>query len=184
VVAGEDRSIAALERVGVLGEDTVYFSDPLDLSGLPVSARSARSELRTAWVDRAVARTAGCDLVFVDPDNGIRADAHQVPRHRTTAVKHAYLDDLLPYAQRSQSIVGYHHADRSAAVEVQAERRLAELAEALPLQPLAAVRASRGSTRLFLLAAAPAHAPRLQKRLTAIEASVWRDELRLICVMS
>ena len=123
---------------------------------------------------------AGCDLVFVDPDNGLRPSTHKVPRHRTKAVKHVYLDELLPYAQRQQSIVAYHHADRSAAVEEQALRRLAEMTEDLPLQPLAAVRAFRGTTRLFLVAAAPPHAARLLEGLHAIESSAWRDELRLI----
>jgi hypothetical protein len=131
-----------------------------------------------------VAATADCDIVFVDPDNGLRNRMHKVPRHRAKAVKHAYLDELLPYAQRQQSIVAYHHADRSASVEVQAQRRLVELAEALPLQPLAAVRASRGTTRLFLLAAAPAHAARLQERLTTIQASPWRSELNVIWAAS
>jgi hypothetical protein len=82
-------------------------------------------------------------------------------------IKHTYLDELLPYAQRQQSIVAYHHADRSAAVEEQAERRLAALAAELPLTPLAAVRASRGSTRLFLVAAAPAREGLLRQRLQA-----------------
>jgi hypothetical protein len=180
VVAAGERSIPA--GVGVLAEDTAYFSDLLDLSGLSVSARTARSELRTAWVEGAVARTAGCELVFGDPDNGLRTRTHKVARHRTKAVKHAYVDELLPYAQRRQSIIAYHHADRSATVEVQAQRRLAELAEVLPLRPLAAVRASRGTTRLFLVVAASARAARLEKRLSAIEASAWRDELG--CVVS
>ena len=51
----------------------------VDLSGLPVSARTALSELRTAWVQRAVTRTTGCDLVFVDPNNGLRSRTHKGP---------------------------------------------------------------------------------------------------------
>jgi len=180
VVESGDRSIPALERVGVLASETAYFSELLDLAGLPIGAREARQECRTAWVERAAARMVGSDLVFVDPDNGLRSSTHKVPRHRTKAVKHAYLDELLPYAQRQQSIVAYHHADRSAAVEAQALRRLAEIAEELPLQPVAAVRASRGTTRLFLVSAATAHAARLVEALREIESSAWRDELRLI----
>jgi len=180
VIASGDRSIPALERVGVLASDTAYFSERLDLAELPIGARAARRACRTEWVQRAAARMAGCDLVFVDPDNGLRTSTHRVPRHRTKAVKHAYIDELLPYARRQQSIIAYHHADRSAAVEAQALRRLAEIAEELPLQPLAAVRASRGTTRLFLVAAAPSHAACLLAGLRAIESSAWRDELRLI----
>ncbi|MEP7215758.1 MAG: hypothetical protein ABI782_05845 [Anaerolineaceae bacterium] len=38
VVEGGDRSICALERVvGVLASDTAYFSESLDLAGLPIA---------------------------------------------------------------------------------------------------------------------------------------------------
>jgi len=33
----------------------------------------------------------GCDLIFADPDNGIRTAALLVPAHRTKAVKYPYL---------------------------------------------------------------------------------------------
>src|SRR5436309_1026813 len=48
VVGNRNRSIRALEEAGVLNQDTCYFSDLLDLSGLPVSARTQRSKLRSA----------------------------------------------------------------------------------------------------------------------------------------
>jgi hypothetical protein len=177
LVSSGVRSVSALERAGVLASDTAYFSELLDLSEPPSATRAAR---RAAWVSRAATRMDGCDLVFVDPDNGLRGSSHNVPRSRRKSIKHTYLDELLPYARRQQSIVAYHHADRSATVEEQAQRRLAALAEELPLRPLAAVRASRGTTRLFLVTAAPAHEGLLRQRLQAIEASRWRDELRLI----
>jgi len=75
------------------------------------------------------------------------------PAHRTKAVKHAYLDEVAAFAQRGQSLIVYHHADRSATVDQQARRRLTDLARGVPVQPVAAVRAARGSNRLFLIGA-------------------------------
>jgi hypothetical protein len=60
VVSSGVRSVAALERVGVLASDTAYFSETLDLSEPPSATRAAR---RAAWVSRAATRTAGSDLV-------------------------------------------------------------------------------------------------------------------------
>ena len=77
---------------------------------------------------------ADCDLVFADPDNGIRSAGHPAPAHRTTAVKHAYLDELAAFARRGQSLIVYHHADRSAAMDQQATGRLADLAREVPVQ--------------------------------------------------
>jgi hypothetical protein len=59
---------------------------------------------------------------------------------------------------------------------VQARRRLADIAREVPVKPVAAVRASRGTTRLFLVAAVPAHAGYLAGRLTALGDSSWGKE--------
>lgn len=91
--------------------------------------------------------------------------------YRRTAPRrssHAYLDELAAFAGRGQSLVVYHHADRTAAVEEQARRRLCDLAREVPTKPVAAVRASRGSTRLFLVAATASHAGYLTDRLAAL----------------
>ena len=113
------RNTTALAAVGVLGTRTCFLGDLLDFTDLPVTARAARRARRRSWVERALAATAACDLIFADPDNGIRSADHQVPAHRTRAVKHAYLDELAAFAGQGQSLIVYHHADRTAAVEQQ-----------------------------------------------------------------
>jgi hypothetical protein len=178
-VVASERSTARLADAGVLGAGTCLFGDPLDFADLPVTARAARQARRRSWLQRAMAATAGCDLIFADPDNGIRAAGHQVPAHRTKAVKYAYLDELAAFAGRGQSLVVYHHADRTAAVEEQARRRLADIAREVPIKPVAAVRASRGTTRLFLVAATTSHAGYLTERLAALTVSPWAAELRV-----
>jgi hypothetical protein len=131
-------------------------------------------------VERALAATADCDLIFADPDNGIRCVGHPAPAHRTKAVKHAYLDELAAFAGHGQSLIVYHHADRSAAVDQQARGRLADPAREVPVEPVAAVRASRGTSRLFLVAAdTPPYAGYLAGRLTALQASPWGSELKV-----
>jgi hypothetical protein len=134
--------------------------------------------LRRTWLERALAATAACQLIFADPDNGIRPAGHRQPAHRTKAVKHAYLDELAAFARRGQSLIVYHHADRSAPVDQQALRRLTDLTCGVPVQPVAAVRASRGSSRLFLVGAASAdHFHYLTGRLAALQHGPWAGEL-------
>ena len=178
VVASGQRSTAALANAGVFDTRTRFFGDLLDFTDLPAAARAARQQRRRSWAQRALAATSGCDLVFADPDNGIRLGSHRVPAHRTKAAKHAYLDELAAFAARGQSLIVYHHADRTAGVEQQARRRLADLAQDVPVQPIAAVRASRGTVRLFLVgAAAASHACYLTERLVSLERGPWGTEL-------
>jgi hypothetical protein len=180
VVASGQRSTAALANADVLGTGTCFFDDLLDFADLPVTARAARQARRHSWVKQAMVATTGCDLVFAAPGNGTRTALHPAPAHRTKAVKHAYLSELAPFAQRGLSLVIYHHGDRTATVEQQAPRRLADFAREVPIKPIAAVRASRGTSPLFLVGAASAsHAHYLAERITDLERSPWATELRM-----
>lgn len=174
VVRSGRRSVASLELSAALPMGAATFDEYVDVRGKAAADRLAR---RRAWVDRAVAAMDGCDIVFADPDNGIRSSDHATPRHRAKADKYAYLDELTPYAERAQSVIVYQHADRTAPVDVQASRRLAEAAGELGVEPLAAVRASRGSCRLFLILPAPRHRAELAARIGQIERSPWGEEL-------
>src|SRR6056297_640624 len=177
MVRGGERSVARLEAHGVLPAGSRTFGEVLHFADLGPGARSDRISRRGAWLCAAHRATADCSVVFVDPDNGLRRSDHSMPPHRTKSEKHAYLDELAAYVDRGQSIVAYHHADRSAPVPVQAERRMADVAEELGVSSLAAVRASRGSTRLFVVVPAPAHRAALEQRLQDLESSPWAEEL-------
>jgi hypothetical protein len=173
-VVSADRSVAALEESGVLPVDSVTYSARLvDRMG---------DSARRAWHRDALRSLVAADLVFVDPDNGIRNE------HRgSKAGKFAFLDELADYATRGQSLVIYHHADRSAGgVAAQVPRRLAELAEGTDVAPMGAVVARRGSTRYFFIIPAPAHRDRLE---TAAKAHVGRwaphvEYLRFVATVS
>lgn len=102
---------------------------------------------------------------------------HPIPAYNKSAVKHAYLDELAAFARRGQSLIVYHHADRTTTVSQQALRRLDDLAAEVPAEPIAAVRASRGTVRLYLIAAATgSHSEYLKAGLRRLQSSPWRDQ--------
>lgn len=176
IVGSGERNVRAIERSGILPPDTKTFSKRLTLARVVGKRqREARLAFRASWVQSAVEATDGCDLVFLDPDNGIRTD-ERLPRHRTLAAKHAYLDEVEPYVQRDQSVVVYHHADRSADVQTQAHRRLDQLRAALGADSAFAVRALRGSARLFLIVPSARHRLVLEQRASRISSGGWANE--------
>jgi hypothetical protein len=167
-VANGERSVRRIEESGALQSDTVSFADRLRLDDLPSHDRAARLARRSEWLSRATTSIAECDLVCLDPDNGIRRDDHPVGPHRNRSEKHSYLHEVAVLAGTDRSLVAYHHADRSAPVPDQAHRRMRDVADGVGRQPLAAVRTSRGSARLFLVAPADRHRERVVNRLTAL----------------
>lgn len=179
VVRSGSRSVAALEQAGVMPPGTTTFREPLTFAGLASTHRVTRSARRTAWFDDALRVTKDADVVFVDPDNGLRRSDHPTGPLRAKSEKYCYLHELAAFVARGQSVIAYHHADRSAPVPEQITRRFADMNEALAVEPLAAVRTRGGSTRLFLFAAAPAHPDDLAVSLSQLAASPWTSLLQV-----
>ena len=180
MMATGERSIDRVEQAGVLPSDVRTFNDLLTFDGMDPSTKPHRAERRADWVARAQAAMTDCSVVFVDPDNGVRRSDHKNASSQRKAIKHAYYDELSPYIAGGQSVIAYQHADRSATVREQAVRCMGDAAGELGIQPLAAVRASRGTARLFLVLPVPGHRAHLESRLHALSASPWGAELDVI----
>ena len=164
----------------MLPPSTRYYDRVLDFSDLDPSDRAARTVRRERWLHEAMVAVGPCSLVFVDPDNGLRRDDHPVPAHRNLAEKHVYLSEVQRILDRGQSVVAYHHADRSERVPDQAQSRMEDIHDELGVEPVAAVQASRGSSRLFLVIPSnDHHRSELDDRLAALQLSNWGDELRV-----
>lgn len=164
VVSGR-RSVQELERAGVLPERTRTHS-------ALVSAR------RAEWLEEGLQLTAGGDIVFFDPDNGLTTPARR-PLGRL-AVKFVFPNELAVFAERDQSLVVYQHTDRSAPVSEQAARRLAELGKAIGRPAWGAVRCHRGTSRLFLIAPAARHQDTIERRAIRMVEGAWSAACTLI----
>lgn len=166
-IVATGRSVAAIELAGILPSRTLTFGEAL-------SGAMGQAE-RHAWHHRAVVTLADADLVFADPDNGMR-----IAQSGSNPHKFAFIEELADYLIRGQSLVTYHHADRTAGgVQVQIPRRLSQLAEAAGIEPLGAVVARRGSCRFFLVVPAPGHRDELAEALD-VHAERWSPHAEFV----
>jgi hypothetical protein len=159
-IVQNDRSVAAVERSGILPRKTVFFS-------LPVS------KPRAAWNDRALNILFGADLVFMDPDTGFgpAEPAYVVP------------EEVSPYLHRGQSLIIYQHHFHHEKVDVTIPRTFAKLRSlGCQTEPWAFL-FQRKSVRIYFIAPAPAHVETLLARSLSFLNTAWvRDkhfELRL-----
>ena len=174
VVAG-DRNIAAVRRCGILPDDTAFHES--SLSYPPRMSRGERQATRDNWLAGALQATAGADVVFVDPDNGISETADPL---RKNGPKYVFIDDLRPFVRRSQSLVIYHHLGRQGTAEQQIERWSECLRQSLNLpSPPRSVRYRRGTARVYFLLSHPQHEPISEKNLSVFLGSPWREHFQL-----
>ena len=100
-------------------------------------------------------------------------------RRASLAEDHTSLSEVGRLLERGQSVVTHHRVSGSDVVAEQVESRMTEIYETLGAEPLAAVRGSRGSTRLFIVIPHPGHRPDFQHRIGALQMSRWGDEFRV-----
>lgn len=177
LVTNGRRSLRDVERNGILPTGTKFYSDALAFRDSP-NTRPGRIAHRDGWVAYALRVTVGCDVVFVDPDNGLQCAS--VEPHARLGPKYACYEELLPIIDRGQTLIAYHHTARYAPVETQVRDRIRAFKHLRSQISVTAVRFRRGSSRTFLIVPASAHRQVIGRRIDALLATPWRQHFELI----
>ncbi len=174
IVASGHRCISAVSGSGLFPDDTVFYDAA---TAAPSLSRNDRMQHRKEWLDHCLRITEKCDLVFFDPDNGVEIGS--VPKHHPNAGKFIYWDELMPFWRREQTLLVYHHLNRTKPVARQVadlhDRFQTELNGALAL-PLVF---RRGSCRVFwLVYRKSAVGSEMERRARDFLASGWSRHFR------
>ena len=173
VVSGR-RCISRIREQGILPASTRFFEEELTLNDLPSvgsAAKAARELRQNGWMERAQDSVIGCDVVFVDPDNGLEVTS--ATRLSNRGPKYVFFDDLKPYVQRNQSLVIYRHFSHRGKISAQVDTALARLKEHLDCpNPLALVY-HRGTARAFLVVPAARHQHIIRERTDRFLSGGW-----------
>lgn len=176
LVAADRRSVRAIASAGILPKDTVFFDAPIARSDGLARPAPQRARQRASWLRRALAATNACDLVFFDPDNGL--ETASVARHSPKGGKYVFWDELLPFWDRGQSLIIYHHLNRTASVARQTEvlqgRFASEFGATAFIRPFLF---RRGSCRHFWLVSQERHVNHCLSVIDQIGHSEWREYL-------
>jgi hypothetical protein len=174
IIANGRRSVKAVARANILPKETIFFDHPTSTTLVGRNGRVQRLEQRDIWLNKALRSTSDCDLVFFDPDNGI--ETKSVPLHSPRSGKYIFWDELVPFWERGQSLLIYHHLNRTAPIERQTEvlkeKFCSRFADAAGIQYFLF---RRGSCRHFWLVANKRDASQLAVRTQALLQSPWRE---------
>ena len=159
IVQSCNRNVQRISESGFLPSDTtLFYEEPLTFEGVE---DRRRGDWREQWLECAKEKTRGCDVVFVDPDNGL--EVKSISRTAKKGPKYAFFNELSPYLQRDQSLVIYQHISRSGKAEDQIRKRLAEIEKELGQRAIALLY-RHGTARAFLIVPAARHWETLRRR--------------------
>ncbi len=165
IVASGERSVTALETAGLLNR-CQFVSPPLPLP----KAYAERAFARAEWLDRATGAIRECDLVFLDPDNGLQPERFRPASAK--AIKSASFADLSRFRRAGRTLVIYHHHTRRKGGHAAEIPYNADRLRAHGFQRVDALRANRYSPRAFFILNATEE---IRKRAAAF-ARAWGDQ--------
>ena len=169
IVQSCNRSVQRIRESRILPSDTTaFYEEPLTFEGIE---DTRKSDLRRQWLQGALNLTEGCQVVFVDPDNGL--EVKSTSRTAKKGPKYAFFDELSPYLQRGQSLVIYQHIARSGKAEDQVRRRLSEIENRLGHRAMALLY-RHGTARAFLVVPTDCHRETLRRRAERFQGE-WKE---------
>lgn len=181
LLANGRRAVEEIHNSGLFPRSTVFFDRYLGCSHLPTVGPRAREErlaVREEWLGNAVSATADCDIVFLDPDNGF--EIKSVPKHNNKASKYVFWNEVNRFRRPGQSLVIYHHLNRTAKAVDQVRVKLEEFSEKLIGEgPVIPVVYRRGSLRVFFVLPADNHREIIVTRLNQMARSEWSSHLEI-----
>jgi hypothetical protein len=178
IVASGRRSIDAVADAEILPKGTIFCDAPVCLSKSTQSKREDRLRHRTTWLERCLGLTETAELIFFDPDNGI--EVASVPRYHPSAGKYIYWDELEPFWRRGQTLLIYHHLNRTQSALDQVARLGAALRSRFDGAFVKPLVFRRGSCRVFWLVRRRTFlGNEIERRANAFVSGSWTMHFRL-----
>ncbi|MGO9611952.1 MAG: hypothetical protein ACLPX5_02845 [Dissulfurispiraceae bacterium] len=149
------RSIKSLEEAGLLPDNTVFFGDPLDFHRRYKSQSRQDKENRECgrkdWLQNAKKIVSSCEVLFLDPDNGLEIPT--CPKiNQMKSGKFAFYSEISELAKDKRVCVIYHHLNRHGTHGDQIRARIGELREHIkPSGQIFALRFRRYSPRAYFI---------------------------------
>jgi hypothetical protein len=150
-----NRTVASLEKATLLPTNTVYFSERLEFHlkfpSQKHKDRKERKEKRIQWLENAAMKVSKCNIIFLDPDNGLQISSCS-NLSRIKSGKFAYYFEISQLAKDKNVTIIYHHLGRSRTHADQILSRAAELREhILPTGKIFALRYWPYSPRAYFV---------------------------------
>ena len=183
IVRSNKRNVSSIRNYQVLPLGTRFYEAVLNFERLDDQnpfGREHRVAGRKSWLQDALKFTAGCDIVFVDPDNGLEV---KVGPYQQRGPKYVFFNELLPYSERGQSLVIYHHLGRQGSAWDQIRERLTQIKSKLGQEAFALLY-HRGSARVFFVVPAPRHRATLVSKAEMLIQSSWSRHFELLGIPS
>ena len=172
IVGSGKRQVSALERPDIL--QASFYSRVLDFTG---ADKTERQMLRWEWHNRAMQQLQNCDIIFVDPDNGlIVPSADGTPKSN----KFVLPFELVEYYRTGASVIYYQHKARRSDEFYIAQNKQLIASGAFPNAETLALKFKTTSQRYYFCLMQPQHEAIVTHCVGRMLKTPWKNHFVLL----
>ncbi len=161
IVYEKRRNLREIENSAVaLPRGSRVYSEPVPYKALSLDQRAVNRE---TWFQNSLQELAKCDLIFLDPDNGIQTN--KVRKTQGDATKYVFEDEIKRYYESGKSLIIYNHKGRIREREYKKKFRTISRCIKSPNE-LRVLRFNRFSVRYYVFVTQPRHVPLINETIT------------------
>ena len=164
-----NRAVSALETSSLLSNNTVYYSKPLDFhityNKQSKAHKEKRIQLRLQWLNEAIDSVKKCNVVFLDPDNGLEIKSVS-KLSQIKSGKFALYYEVERFFNNKNTCVIYHHLNRNSTHQEQMKYRANELKNAVQHDSVVfGIRFYPYSPRAYFILTTQIEAPKIRQKI-------------------
>lgn len=174
VISRDIRNVLSIENGGLFPSNTCFYHAELSYCNQNMKTATVRTEHRAAWHHAALEKLKYCDIVFLDPDNGLQVDSVSITSQKGN--KYIGYDELVDYYNLGKSIVFYNHRERKQEHVYLDKFRALKTNPAFYNAELYGLKFLRGTIRDFIFVLRHEHVSRIIAVCEEFLKSYWNTE--------
>lgn len=171
ILSMNNRNVESIKKSEIFPSNTVYFENILYFP--PSADWLERIEMRKYWHNAAMERMNNCDLIFLDPDNGLQVKSISIASKKGN--KYLALNELQDYYSLGKSIVFYNHRERKPEEQYLNKFRKLKEYEVFKGASILGLKFRRGTIRDYIFVLQPEHTQLIKKNCEILLSSKWNE---------
>lgn len=177
IIENDRRNVFSVQKSVILPVSTVFYDSILDLKGEldPLKRRIHRQ----AWHNSALNKLTDCDIVFLDPDNGLQVKSVSLTGQKGN--KYIGLEELKDYYKLGKSVIFYNHRERKLEEAYLNKFRKLQVDPALRGAEWLGLKFLRGTIRDYIFVLQPRHLYPIKVQYEELLNTAWKENFSALC---
>lgn len=171
IITNGERDVKHIQASSIFLPTTVYYNKVLDFSS--EKDFRERKKARDAWHNDAINAMESCDIVFLDPDNGLQVSSVSLTSSKGN--KYVGNEELKEYCRQGKSVIFYNHRERKTEEDYLAKFKLLKQEEAFSKYIWMGLKYVKGTIRDYFFIINPNHYNAIKIQYDKFLLSKWKE---------